>query len=107
MTYKLFFSTKAKQDLLDIETSILGSTQSKETTAKLIKGILDSIEIKKFFPKTGKKLMSKDTFTGYYYAIYKKYLSFYRIDNNSIYVDRILYGGMDYMKVLFPELPKD
>ena len=104
MTYKILYSELAKQDLLNIEILIFSLTQSKETTEKYIRGILTSIENKNMFPKSGIPLMHNDVFTGYYYTIYKKYLSFYRINTTNIVVDRILYGGMDYTKHLLQNL---
>ena len=33
------------------------------------------------------------------------YLAFYRLRaNNVVYVDRVIYGGRDYMRILFPGL---
>ena len=39
----------------------------------------------------------------YGYVVFKNYLAFYRLrPNNVVYVDRVVYGGRDYMRLLFP-----
>ena len=48
----------------------------------------------------GSPLYYENGFTGYYFVVFKAYIAFYRIENNVILVDRVLFGGSDYMKFL-------
>ena len=32
------------------------------------------------------------------------YLTFYRVNGNEVYVDRILYGRRDYLRILFGDM---
>ena len=45
-------------------------------------------------------MMYGHTFTGYYFVIFKAYMAFYRLENNTMLIDRILYGKSDYMRIL-------
>jgi len=41
--------------------------------------------------------------TDYRFLVCGNYLAFYRYKDATVYVDRILYGRRDYLKILFPE----
>ena len=41
------------------------------------------------------------------FLVIGKYLAFYRIVENEVYIDRILYGGRDYLRILFDDLTED
>ena len=53
----------------------------------------------------GKPLyFSSNLFSGYRFLVYKNYLAFYRMSGGTVYIDRIIYGNRDYMRLLFREL---
>ena len=56
--------------------------------------------------QSGAKLVFENGLdSGYRYVGFKNYLVFYRLrPNNIVYVDRVIYGGRDYMRILFPGL---
>lgn len=35
------------------------------------------------------------------------YMVFYRVDWQDVYIDRVLYGRRDYLRILFPDLPQN
>ena len=39
----------------------------------------------------------------YRFLVKGKYLIFYRAYESAVFIDRILYSGRDYLRVLFPE----
>ncbi|HAL73458.1 MAG TPA: type II toxin-antitoxin system mRNA interferase toxin, RelE/StbE family [Clostridiales bacterium] len=96
------FSPEAQNDLTEVRDYIaeeLGNSKAADST---IPGILQSVRILEHFPESGSplsRIISVDT--GFRYVIYKNYLSFYRHINGTIYIDRILYGKRDYMRILF------
>ncbi len=57
------------------------------------------------FPELGSLLSS---ITGiesdYRHLVYGNYIAFYRIDRTNVFVDRILYGRRDYLRILFGSL---
>ena len=71
------------------------ATRMVEYIAKRIRGL-------KQFPEMGALLSSiVDIDSNYRYLVCKNYLVFYRIDGNDIYIVRVLYGGRDYISILF------
>ena len=64
--------------------------------------ILDKADLLADIPYIGTKLFfDNDLFSGYRYIVSGNYLAFYRITADFIFVDRIIYGKRDYMKLLF------
>ena len=78
------------------------ASKSQETTLNYINGILDTVEKKTDFPFSGSPLYYENSFTGYYFVIYKAYKAFYRLEKDVLFVDRVLYAKSDYMRILFP-----
>ena len=37
----------------------------------------------------------------YRFLVSGNYLTFYRVSGNNVYIDRILYGRRDYLRILF------
>lgn len=102
MPNKIFFSPKAKSDLCSIHDYIVSEYDDEQAADSIISGILNATERLSEFPLSGAKLFLEDMDTGYRYVLCKKYMAFYRFDNGTVYVDRVLYGGMDYLSILFP-----
>ena len=104
MKYKIFFSPLAIDDLdeiWDYIADILKNPTAAETT---VNGILDKIDLLEDQPAIGVQLFFDDGLnSGYRYVIYNNYLAFYRIYPDTVYVDRVIYGKRDYMKLLFDE----
>ena len=72
---------------------------------KALNGILDTIDMLQAQAEIGKPLyFSSDMFSGYRFLVYKNYLAFYRTSADTIYIDRIIYGKRDYMRLLFRDL---
>ena len=42
----------------------------------------------------------ENSFTGYYYVVFKAYLAFYRLEKETMLVDQVLTGKSDYMRIL-------
>ena len=64
---------------------------------------MDKVEGIAAFPESGAKLVFENGLdSGYRYVVFKNYLAFYRVrPNNVVYVDRVIYDGRDYMRILF------
>ena len=98
--YKLRYSPEAIRDLEKVFLDVLNVSRSYETATGYLGDIKSKIGEQKKHPKTGTRLIIGDDFTGYYFVKHKAYLSFYRIDENEVYVVRILPEKSDYMSVL-------
>ena len=104
MKNKIYYSPEAKRDLDDI-WEYVEYELSNPTARKVIKRIMDDVDQLGMFPSLGAKLSSiTDAETDYRYIVSENYMTFYRISQNDIYVDRILYGRRDYLRILFGEM---
>lgn len=100
MKYKVQYSRTAILDLDRVLGEIYAASKSFDITEKYIGDLMDRVETKSDFPKSGSTLYYQGSFTGYYYVVFKPYLIFYRLEDNVIFIDRILYGRSDYMRQL-------
>ena len=101
--YSLRYTPQAVYDMDSVWDEVYEASQSPDIADKYIKDFAEVIAGKKHFPKSGTPLRYKGLFTGFYYVTFKKYMAFYRIEDNFVEVIRIIYGKRDYMQVLFPD----
>ena len=108
MENKLIYTTRSHQDLDDIWDYISLDLQNPSSAERVLDRIMDTAEQLKLFPESGALLSSV---TPLDYELYQderflvsgKYLILYHIVDHDIYIDRVLYGGRDYLRVLFRE----
>jgi len=104
----LAISPKAKTDLEEIKGYIAGTLGNPTAAVAVTTKIIHSIKQLRDMPLAGPSLAPKIPFgTDYRYLICGNYLAFYRYEGKTIFVDRILYGKRDYLRILFPELSWD
>ena len=73
------------------------------TIAKITKKIYRLAD----FPASGAPLSSIVGFeTDYRFLVCENYTAFYRIENQTVYIIRVLYGRRNFMQILFGE-PED
>jgi plasmid stabilization system protein ParE len=101
---KVHVSDAAKTDLILIKQYISSELGSPAAANKAVRNITKSISRLKDNPEIGAKLSSVIGIeTNYRYLVCGNYLAFYRIEGLGIFVDRVLYGRRDYIRVLFDE----
>ena len=100
MSCPVEYSKAAIRELDRVWSEVFEASKDIETTEKYIEELLDKVESKADYPKSGSPLYYENTFTGYYFVTFKAYLAFYRIEKDTMFVDRILFGKSDYMRVL-------
>ena len=100
MKYKVKYSKIAIRDLDRIWSEVFEASKNQNITIKYIDDLMKKIESKSNYPKSGSPLYYENGFTGYYYIGFKAYIAFYRIEKDSILVDRVLLGKSDYMRSL-------
>ena len=104
---KIVYSPKARNDLDEIWTYISEKLLNPSAAEATVNGILDTIDMLQAQAEIGKPLyFSSDLFSGYRFLVYKNYLAFYRTSAETIYMDRIIYGKRDYMRLLFRDLDR-
>ncbi len=108
MPNKILYSKAALKDLDSIWNYIESDLCNPIAAEHTITGIMDKIDTIATFPGSGAKLVfDNELDSGYHFVVYHHHLAFYRIkENQTVYVDRVLYGGQDYLKILFPEIPE-
>lgn len=105
---KLFISPEAQNDLFEIKKYITEDLGNHTAAANVVARITKRIRELSEFPGLGASLESIISIqTDYRFLVCGNYTAFYRHDESNVYVDRVLYGRRDFMKVLFGELPKN
>jgi len=101
---KLLISPEARKDLEGIKTYISEELVNPIAAVNVVSRIIKSIKNLKDTPGIGRPLATKVSFeTDYRFLVCGNYLAFYRYEDKIVYVDRILYGRRDYIRILFPE----
>ena len=102
MKVSVKFSPEALKDLDEIYDYIANVLKSPDAADNTVNKILDKTDLLFDNPEIGTQLFfENDLFSGYRYMVSDNYLAFYRITNESVFVDRVIYGKRDYMKILF------
>ena len=106
--YKLHYSADSRNDLSQIKEHISVEYDNPTAATRMVEYIVKRIRGLKHFPEMGALLSSiVDIDTNYRYLVCKKYLVFYRIDGNDVFIIRVLYGGRDYTSILFGDVQRD
>lgn len=100
MSFQVEYSKAAIRDLDRVWAEVFEASKNIEITEKYIEELLDKFEKKSDYSKSGSPLYYENTFTGYYFVVFKAYLAFYRLEKETMLVDRILFGKSDYMRIL-------
>jgi len=101
------YSKIAIRDLDRVWTEVYDASRNFEVTQQYMEDILDKIEEKAEYAESGAPLYYEDSFTGYYFIVFKAYIAFYRIEDKNMIVDRVLLGKSDYMRHLNIGLEED
>ena len=98
--YSVKYSKSAIRDLDRVWDEVFEASRDVDITRKYLEELLDKIDAKADYPRSGSPLYYEDMFTGYYYVSFKKYIAFYRLKEEAIYIDRVLFAACDYMRLL-------
>lgn len=105
---KISYSPSAFRDLEQIGYYIAEKLKSPAAARDVVGKIQDSIDKLADFPKMGTPLSARyEDVVDYRFLVCDSYLAFYRAKEDIVYIDRILYGRRDYLKILFGEWPED
>ena len=98
------FSPDALEDLREIKSYITDDLQNETAAENTVRTIMDRIRQLIDFPDMGAPLSSVAmTQSDYRYLICGSYTAFYRHEEDTVLIVRVLYGRRDYMRVLFDE----
>ena len=97
-------SADAKEDLKSIRAYISEESDNPTAAKNTIDRIISRMRQLEQFPMMGAALSSViEPETDYRFLVSGNYPVFYRIERQDVYVDRILYGKRDYLKILFKD----
>jgi len=106
MKNNLYYSVRSRQDLNEIWDYIVTELQNPTAAERVVNGIMDIVDQLEDFAEIGAPLSSiTDVDNDYRFLVSSSYLVFYRTSGRDVYVDRILYGRRDYLRILFGDLP--
>ena len=102
---KVSLSAEAERDLLQIKDYIATELDNPSAANQTLSKITKRISQLSKFPELGSKLDAIIPFQSEYrFLVCGNYLAFYLYQENSVMVDRILYGRRDFVRELFGDL---
>ena len=108
MKNKIHYSVEARRDLDDIWDYIVSDLCNPAAAERMVSRIMDDVDQLADFSGIGSPLAAiADTDTDYRYLVTGNYITFYRVQGSDVYVDRILYGRRDYLRILFGDRTED
>lgn len=76
--------------------------QNRSAAERTVSHIIEAIDQLEDFSEIGALLSSiVDVESDHRFLVTGNYLTFYRVNGSNVYVDRVLYGRRDYLRVLF------
>lgn len=99
---KIVFPKKAIDDLEGIKTYITEELLNEVAANKTVTKIMEQVRMLQDFPEIGAPLSSiVDIETNYRYLVCGRYIAFYRYEEDTVFIDRILYSRRNFMQILF------
>ena len=101
----LHLSEEAQSDLAEIKEYISKELENPTAALSALSKITKGMRILQSHAFAGAPLSSiANVESDYRFLVSGKYLTFYRVSDNEVYVDRVLYGRRDYLRILFGDL---
>ncbi|SES65575.1 type II toxin-antitoxin system RelE/ParE family toxin [[Clostridium] polysaccharolyticum] len=105
MKNKICYSPRALEDLDEIWNYIVLELCNQDAAEQTVGRIMDAADNLKEFPHMGTCLSALiEVNNDYRFLVCGNYLIFYRVDQQKVYIDRILYGKRDFIHILFPDM---
>ena len=97
---KLVMSPEAKEDLKETAGYIAHKLKNPDAASRLLRRIKEDTSKLRKFPEMGTPL-GRSGDVEYRYIICGSYMVFHHYREDTVYIDRVLYGRRDYMAILF------
>lgn len=105
MKHKILYSKEFRRDLDEIWDYIASELQNPIAAERIVNSIMDAVDQLVDFAEAGAPLTSvADIESDYRFLVTGNYLTFYRVYENEVFVDRVLYGRRDYLHILFGDM---
>lgn len=100
--HKIRFSPEAAYDLEQTKVYITEELGSEQSAIKTVSDILKRIKTLADYPQIGAALSSIVKIdTDYRFLVCGNYIVFYRVEGETVFIIRILYGKRNYLEILF------
>lgn len=108
MKNSIYYSPEAMSDLDEIWEYIVSELCNPQAAENTVNHIVEAIDKLEDFPEIGTPLSAvSGVESDYRFLISGNYMAFYRVRDRNVYVDRVLYGRRDYLRILFPDLSQE
>lgn len=102
------YSDQSAQDLEQIGDYIAETLKSPIAALNIVNNIQNGVDNLADFPYMGALLSSvTDIDSDYRFLVCGNYLTFYRVVEDCVYIDRVLYGKRDYLSILLDNFPQE
>lgn len=92
---------EALNDLDDIWEYITFELMNHDAAINTVNGIMDAVDRLSEYPLSGTPFnVLLEIESEYRFVIFKNYLAFYHLEDNTVNIDRMLYEGRDFIKAL-------
>ncbi len=108
MGSNIHYSRESRRDMDTIWAYIAQELQNPSAAKRVVDGIMDAVDRLELFPLMGTPVSVAAGENGDCRFLVKgSYMIFYRCQGTDVYVDRVLYGRRDYLRILFGEMEEE
>lgn len=102
--YKLLLSGLALNDLAEIRAYIADNLKNPSAALSTIQSITEDMRTLQTLPLSGTPLsVIADVQTEHRFLVTGNYLTFYRVQDKTVFIDRVLYGRRDWLRILLED----
>lgn len=99
--WSVVYSPLAKRDLDEIYDYISSEIKNPSAASGTVDAILNAADSLEDFPYVGSLVEGLPPIYGEYrFITVRNYIVFYRLSEGQVFIDRILYGRRDYLRLL-------
>ena len=105
---KLHLSPEAQEDLSEIKAYIAEDLENPQAALSTVTKITKTIRMLQDHALIGTPLSAvADVNSDYRYLVSGNYMVFYRVAGKDVFIDRVLYGRRDYLRILFADIQEE
>ena len=105
---KLHLSPEAQEDLSEIKAYIAEDLENPQAALSTVMKITKTIRMLQDHALIGTPLSAvADVNSDYRYLVSGSYMVLYRVAGKDVFIDRVLYGRRDYLRILFADTQEE
>lgn len=105
---KLHLSPEAQEDLSEIKAYIAEDLENPQAALSTVMKITKTIRMLQDHALIDTPLSAvADVNSDYRYLVSGNYMVFYRVAGKDVFIDRVLYGRRDYLRILFADTQEE